>query len=70
MVFVAKTVVYKNTVMIEFLDASVAEVTVFCVFWSEIFTMYTYVVEMITLSYKSLEDFLEIWLFIYVAWIH
>ena len=70
MVFVAKTVVYKNTVMIEFLDASVAKVTVFCVFWSEIFTMYTYVVEMITLSYKSLEDFLEIWLFIYVAWIH
>ena len=44
MIPIAQTVVNKDAVMIELLDASVTEVTMVCVLWSKSFTRYAHIV--------------------------
>lgn len=44
MVFVAKTIVYEYTVMIKLLYASITEVTMFSIFWAQVFTVHTHIV--------------------------
>jgi hypothetical protein len=68
-VAVAETVVYENTVVVELLDAAVAEVTVVCILWPEGFAGHAYVVKVVVFFYQFVKQLLKVRLFLHVAWV-
>jgi hypothetical protein len=65
----AKTVVYKYAMMIEFLNTSVAEVTVVCILRSQVLAINTNIIQMKFLFFQFLKQLNEILIGWHVTWI-
>lgn len=70
MVSIAQTVVHKYAVVVKLLNTSIAKIAMFRIFWSQIFTIYAHVVQMITFRLNFLKNILEVWLLVYIPRIH
>lgn len=70
MVFIAEAIVHKDTVVIKFLNASIAEITVVSIFRSQVLTVNTDVIKVVLFLDQLVKQLLEIIWGFNVAWIH
>jgi hypothetical protein len=70
MVFVTEAIIHKNTVVIKLLNTSVAKVAMLSVLGTQVFTVHTNIVKMITFGLYPLQNLLKVGLFVNISWIH
>jgi hypothetical protein len=59
-VFIAEAIVHKDTVVIKFLNASIAEITVVSIFRSQVLTVNTDVIKVVLFLDQLVKQLLEI----------
>lgn len=69
MVPVAQAIIHEDTVMVEFLDTSVAKIAVICIFGSQIFTVNTNVVQVKILTHELRKQLCKVFMFRNIAWV-
>jgi len=69
-VFVTEAIIHKNTVVIKLLNTSIAKVTMLGVLGTEVFTVHTNIVKVITFGLYPLQNLLKVGLFVNISRIH
>lgn len=69
-VSVSQAVVYKCAVMVEFLNTSIAEITVHRVFRSQVFAVNANIVQMVVFMNQSFQQAHKVTLLLHIAWVN